>query len=71
VESIVERDYRNLFYFTAGELENPHKDIRGSYDDYAKARLEGERLLYLIIGETPMSFYKNLFLPVLIVKDIV
>ena len=24
VESLVERDYRNLFYFTAGELENPH-----------------------------------------------
>ena len=42
VESLCERDYRSLFYFTAGELENPHKDIRGQYDEHSKMHLEGE-----------------------------
>jgi transcriptional accessory protein Tex/SPT6 len=70
VETLCERDYRNLFYFTAGELENPHRDIRGSYDDHAKTRLEGERLFFMLTGESPQTFYKGLFTPVRIVKNI-
>jgi len=49
------------------ELENPHKDTRGQYSDWSKVKLEGEKLLYLLIGETPDSFYKNMYLSATIV----
>ena len=70
MKNILDHDYRSLFYFTVSELENPHKDTRGQYSDWSKVKLEGEKLLYLLIGETPDSFYKNMYLSATIVWDI-
>lgn len=33
-------------------------------------RLQGEKLLYLLIGETPSTFYKDMYLPATVIKDI-
>ena len=39
VQNILEHDYWSLFYFVYSELENPQKDIRGNYSDWAKVKL--------------------------------
>ena len=36
ISQATSKDYKDLFYFTLSELENPHKDVRGNYDDFSK-----------------------------------
>ena len=45
--------------FVVDEMMNPWKDCRESFSNYESEYLEGERLFYMLIGETPETFYKG------------
>lgn len=69
-KSMFGKDYKTIFYFIRNEMESPFQDIRGDYKEF-ESKLAGHEtnVFYMLVNETPETFFEGLVITVTIQKS--